>query len=131
MVKILISHLVILLQFVHKDRDDNEKESHEDEEKSKDNIVLVSPSILLLCNFLNYDIVPVLSFVLVLFVLKSLAKLTDVFFKYHWIDNIIYGNRGDLEIKKEFRRNSEALRFPTDAFCPAMAFSSRALTPQR
>ena len=88
----MISHLVILLQFVHKDHDDNEKESHEDEEKSKDNIVLVSPSILLLCNFLDDDTVPILSFILVLVVLqniKSLAKFTDVFFKYYWIDNVI------------------------------------------
>ena len=90
----MFSHLVILFQFVHQDRDDDDEESHEDEEESEDNVVLVSPSILLLCYFLDDDTVTILFFILLRFVLqdvKSLAKLTDVFFKYYWIDNIIRG----------------------------------------
>ena len=85
------SHLITILQFVHKDCDDDEEECQEDQEEAQDDIVLMPPSILLLGDFLDDDTVPVLSFILGLSVfqdIKSLAQLTDIFFKHHCIRNV-------------------------------------------
>ena len=60
------------------------------------------PSILLQGDFLDDDTVPVLSFILGLSVfqdIKSLAQLTDIFFKHHCIRNVTRFIRHNLVVE--------------------------------
>ena len=64
---------LILLQLVTKDCDDDEEECHEDKEEAEDDVVFMLPSLHLFNkNFFN---------VFSIFLVKSLAKLTDVIVK--------------------------------------------------
>merc|ERR1711915_530132 len=48
-------HGLVLLQFVHEDGNDDQKDCSEHEEKAKNDVVLVSPSLLLLGDLLDDD----------------------------------------------------------------------------